>query len=234
MLWKIGKLLLSQSVNVSAGSDWTELNLPSALPAGDYRMELWPSGDGGRSQSVFTSPAWVSSLGGAGGAGGAGGSMTFTPRTPIGGAATAMLASLGQRLSAAMAWQRSLARKGGRGVLVLKEAQWCGVGADDVGASGAMWDLLRAGYLDSYLNVRYLQSIGAMLDLQTAKLTKQAVTEADLTAAKANFVDVFSTNASTSYSSWIGCDRVSGNSSDCDRADGAHFRTQVDIDSFPH
>jgi len=232
MLWKSGKLLETwQSVNVSAGADWTELRLRSApLPAGEYRLELWPCGDGGRSQSVFTSPAWVSSLGAASAAGG---SMTFAPGTQIGKAATEMLPSLGQRLSAAMAWQRSLARKGGRGVLVLKEAQWRGVGADDVGASGAMWDLLRAGYLDSYLNVRYLQSIRAMLDLQTAKLTKQVVAEADLHFAKADFVDVFGTNASTSYISWIGCDRVSGNSSDCGGADGARFLKPVGVGFLP-
>jgi len=142
--------------NVSSAA-WVALPLPTALSAGSYRLELWPSdpGSGGRAQSLFTSPAWVSNVAQpAPRAAATGGSITFAPGSRRIG--DDMLGSLGQRLVAAMKWQLIFAGRpqensgdsnASLGVFTIPDANWRGVGTDSVGASSAFWDLIRSGWV---------------------------------------------------------------------------------------
>jgi hypothetical protein len=79
-----------------------------------------------------------------------------------------------------------------------------------------MWDLIRSGYQDAWVNARFIRSIGAMLELQHSGLVQErVVTEYDLTTAKASFVRTFGRykhsageDDAGAFLSWIGCDRV--------------------------
>jgi len=156
--------------------------------------------------------------------------------------------TLGARLAAAARWQLGFAAEHG-GLFTITEANWRGVGAADVGAASAMWDLLRSGYQDAYINARYVASLQAMLELQAAGLVLPdeggaAVTAADVAAAKAAFVAAFGTadgkhsrspsssssSSSSSYSSWVSCDRVVGGAANCSGGVGARA---VDIGFVP-
>ena len=57
-----------------------------------------------------------------------------------------------------------------------------------------MWDLTRARYKDAYLNVRFIESIEALLDMSDAGILGPApstVTSTMLAAAKAAFAATF-------------------------------------------
>ena len=179
-----------------------------------------------------------------------GGSLTFALGTVPGTGQSSsdvveVPTTLGARLAAAMRWQLRYATTstavasnntldtqhasdrvgngsdGQVGIMVIREANWRGVGAADVGASSAMWDLIRSGYKDTWLNVRFIKSIDAMLELQESGLVEDAtVTHEDLVTAKASFVKTFTRRSNSdrhrasaaaetgAYLSWIGCDRV--------------------------
>ncbi len=48
-----------------------------------------------------------------------------------------------------------------------------------------MWDLLRSGYRDAYLNVRMVESMHSLLELQDAGLVpRQVLTNEDLAKTK--------------------------------------------------
>eukprot|EP00750_Incisomonas_marina_P006063 INCI14304.1.p1 GENE.INCI14304.1~~INCI14304.1.p1 ORF type:complete len:741 (+),score=112.67 INCI14304.1:182-2404(+) len=236
------KLLFSQDINVTAAA-WVDLVPPDkgCLSAGLYRIELWPSAThlpprGGIDQSLFTSAAWTSSIlpsplprnhsvrGG-------GGTMLFW----IGPNADSHANNvegveqiLGARLRKAAQWQLQFATAPNStlqgdsrfGIATLTEPQWRGVGADDVGAASAMWDLIRSGYKDSYLNARMIESFEAMLQMQDAGLIpgEPIVTRPIVNSIRESFVQTFSTpddsngylRSSTAaahgeFVSWIGC-----------------------------
>ena len=218
---------------------WFNMRFERPLLAGQYRLELWPSprGPGGRAQGLFESPAWISSIDSE--AHGGGGSRTFLPGTSVGGTSYPVLPTLGQRVVAAMTWQLGFSLTTDRpGVMKIPEANWRGVGRDDVGASSAMWDLIRSGYLDAWLNVRFLESMSATIEMQRAGLVETVLSTADLDSVKKSFVRVFGKDAESkgeepSYLSWIGCDRVLGEGSSCDGVGGGAGLVPVDIEFVP-
>ena len=174
-----------------------------------YRVELWPSdkGPGGPKQGIFESPAWISSI--RSDTNGGGGSKTFLPGAAVGGTTSAVLPTLAERLVAAMKWQLTRSRsRHGLGVLKITEANWRGVGQDNVGASSAMWDLLRSGYLDAWLNVRFIESAEAMTEMHAAGLVPPVLSESGITSIKKSFAQVFGTRAGRT--SWWGRVRGSG------------------------
>jgi hypothetical protein len=77
-----------------------------------------------------------------------------------------------------------------------------------------MWDLLRSGYRDAYLNVRMVESMHSLLELQDAGLVpRQVLTNEDLAKTKRAYVEVFGIrdhlpSRAGSYHSWIGCNAV--------------------------
>jgi hypothetical protein len=232
----------SQEIVVTSHTlQWFDLTLDHALPAGRYRLELWPStaGPGGREQGLFTSPAWLSNLKPVPpprdhaaattatstttdtSAWLAGGTLLFQPGVVAGHsshsqsgapAIWAQPGTLGERLSRAMEWQLGYLQAAG--VMTIPQAHWRGVGADAVGASSAMWDLLRSGYRDAYLNVRMVESMHSLLELQDAGLVpRQVLTNEDLAKTKRAYVEVFGIrdhlpSRAGSYHSWIGCNAV--------------------------
>lgn len=228
-----GKLLWSAEINIS-NSGWMDLVLQNLIEAGNYTLKLWPSmSESGRSQSIFTSPAWLTNVNYQAKNKGGAHTLTFLPDTPIGEHGYKVPPTLAKRLVMAMQWQLSFASTDNSiGVMKINQSNWRGVAADDVGASSAMWDLIRSGYKDSYLNVRFIESISAMLELQAAGLTSDTklVSLADLLSAKSAFVSTFASNGS--YLSWIGCDRVSGSHSDCSGPEKTYERP-VNINFVP-
>jgi hypothetical protein len=256
------QLIHVQDVSVG-GAGWVDLVVSGE--AGRYRVEIWPAPNAtARENSIFTSAAWVSTTvsTAAGWSGLMGGSITFPPGTravPAPGAIP-VPPTLGARLAAAMRWQLRHARRepaslvddddddtgsgpAAVGIMTILDANWRGVGRDDVGASSAMWDLLRSGYQDSWLNSRFIASIAAMLAMQDSGLVDEAVvTNADLASAKAAFVRTFQRPQTDrdrrpdlgGYLSWVGCGRVVGDQSDCSNAeDGARHLQPVSIGLTP-
>lgn len=230
-------LVHSQLINNVTRTAWVDLKFLRPQSAGRYRIELWPEeGLDSRSDSIFTSAAWISTTSTVNATPQAlrtqelprGGSLTFKLGSVPGQANSSVEvpATLGERLAAAMKWQlRYAAAPAGTekstsrsriGVLTIPQANWRGVGADNVGAASAMWDLIRSGYQDSWINVRFIRSISAMLELQKSGLVQDGtVTEDDLATAKASFLSTFGRHSHTNdaddagaYLSWIGCDRV--------------------------
>ena len=237
-------LLHSELVNVSKAG-WIDLRLPAGEQnAGRYRVELWPAaGLSSREDGIFTSAAWVSSVGvvPTTAVGGGGGSLTFQPGVLPGGESVPVPSTLGGRLAAAMQWQLRYAHSSSKattGIMTIPQGNWRGVGRDDVGASSAMWDLIRSGYQDTWLNVRFIESISAMLELQAAGLIPgpPVVAAADLRTAKASFAATFgSTKAGSQsgYLSWVGCGRVIDGKSACDGSGGSAHRVPTDIGFVP-
>ena len=174
LVYKASLLIHTQLVDVSTAA-WVDLAV--AGDAGRYRVELWPAENATtREDGIFTSAAWVSTVGAAGSASPPGGSMTFQPGGSPGDEATPVPATLGARLAMAMKWQLRFARASedeSVGIMTIPDKNWRGVGRDDVGASSAMWDLIRSGYKDTWLNVRFVESIKAMLELQHGGLMNE-------------------------------------------------------------
>jgi hypothetical protein len=79
---------------------------------------------------------------------------------------------------------------------------------------------LKAGYKDAYLNIRFIESIEALLAMNAARIfgpISSNVSPAVLASVKAAFVTTFgTTKTGSSYLSWIGCLHVVGDKSDCD------------------
>lgn len=235
------KPLYTQRIDNVTGPLWFNLQFEQPIAPGDYRVELWPSSDSeaGSRQTLFESLAWISSI--RNNTHGGGGSKTYLPGTTVGGASSAVLPTLGERVAAAMVWQLEMSRSssGSLGVIKIRNANWRGVGQDNVGASSAMWDLLRSGYLDSWLNVRFIESIEAMAELQAAGLVEAVTIESDLDAIKKSFVEVFGKRSwgregeAGSYISWIGCDHVVGAVASCDGNHELNYRIPVDIKFIP-
>ena len=254
------QLIHRQQVEVSSTAAWVDLAVTAA--AGRYRIELWPAVNvTTREDGIFTSAAWVSHAPTAAGragsnsssspsVGGGGGSMTFAPGAaahPQWSERVPVPATLGARLAKAMRWQLSFARASegeSVGIMTIPDANWRGVGRDDVGASSAMWDLIRSGYKDTWLNVRFIQSIEAMLQLQDGGLVDETVvTMSDLKSAKDSFHRTFSADliqqpAAGGFVSWIGCGRVTHDDrgvakSDCAGAEGVAHQIPVSIGFVP-
>jgi hypothetical protein len=229
-------LIHSELISNVTTAAWIDLKFSQPQAAGRYRIELWPAeGLQSRTDGIFTSAAWISATSAANATKrttntyARGGSLTFELGSAPGQATGSVEVpiTLGERLAAAMKWQLRYAatavRETGKpvstrktGIITIPHANWRGVGADDVGAASAMWDLIRSGYQDAWVNARFISSITAMLELQKSGLVQErTVTEDDLTTAKASFLRTFGRCNHTAeaddagaYLSWIGCNRV--------------------------
>jgi hypothetical protein len=239
---RLGAPLGSQTFNIST-TTWVRLaSSAHALAPGRYRVELWPANtSAGEKQSMFLSPGWISSTSrirwissnNSTNFSSFGGSLTFESTSRVGGAFDPVPPTLAQRVAAAMEWQLRLATlpNGTLDVLTIHEPNWRGVGVDDTGSAGAMWDLIRSGYKDAYINARFIGSLDATMALQAAGVIKYNLTAAVVLAAKAAFVRTFSRN--TSYLSWIGCDRTDGTGCSNDTSPSTAGELPVDIGFTP-
>ena len=257
------QLIHSELIGNVTTTAWVDMKFSQPQPAGRYRVELWPAEGLGRADSIFTSAAWISTTTNGTTPTDSGGSLTFSHvEGQANRSGVEVPTTLSSRLAAAMRWQLRYATTAGRadrptadsvslgstrsrssnrtvGIMTIPNANWRGVGTDSVGASSAMWDLIRSGYQDTWLNVRFLKSIEAMLELQGSGLVvEQTVTATDLATAKASFLRTFSRLTAPSppaalvqhrstelgaFVSWIGCDRVAatdeGMVADCGSSD---------------
>ena len=242
------QLIHSELIGNVTTTAWVDMTFSQPQPAGRYRVELWPAEGLGRADSIFTSAAWISTTNNVAAPADYGGSLTFSrsddAESQANRSGVEVPLTLSARLAAAMRWQLRYAtttERAGRsgdgvglstsnhtvGIMTIPNANWRGIGTDSVGASSAMWDLIRSGYKDTWLNVRFLKSIEAMLELQDSGLVvEQTVTATDLATSKASFRRTFSRLSAPStrppsaallqhrstelgeYVSWIGCDRV--------------------------
>lgn len=134
--------------------------------------------------------------------------------------------ALAARLERGMLWQLALAKRAddeeGYGVLTVPDAFFNGVPAVGRGTSSAssMWDQVRMGWKSSYINLLFLASIRAWIELEEAGLvttTKFNASEV-FEQVKADIERQLMKSDGTMYS-WISCSSTSpdGSLSICDR-----------------
>lgn len=144
--------------------------------------------------------------------------------------------TLAAKLERGMRWQLGLARRaGGRegyGVLAVPDAFFDGVPAVGRGTSSAssMWDQIRMGWKSAYINLLFLASIEAWIELEEAGLVSTTAFDSALVhqQVKADIEKQLMKSDGTMYS-WIACNETTaaGSRLSCDRdaapGPGAHW-----------
>jgi hypothetical protein len=182
---------------------WLALNFAEQGP-GIYNIELHPVSNvsddlSARLKSYWHSIAWLTDVG-----------------SHVKGGATTKLYwndpyipsqswTVASKVEAALNWALRRSQSTGRlGIFINPLSRLRGTGQVGV-SSSSYYDLLKSGYKDSYVILRYLEALSAYADVQAAGVVRPQITEADIANVKSDFIRQMVDPSTGNVVSWIGC-----------------------------
>ncbi len=226
----------------NALQSWVQITPPSPQPAGTYTImlsmdssptiESFKPGQGSRAERhkplksqgySGTAPGWVTNpypsntTSSAGSVVLGAGQLVFTNDTSTFAYSNVRTWSLAQKLARAMQWQLDLSL-GGTDILLITDPLYAGTATHGLNSGSSYYDLFRMGWAASYINMRYLESLIAYADLQSAGLIPStcgpsdgpwcipaAVINATIPQIKYAIEYRFGIAGSGSFIDWAGC-----------------------------
>lgn len=211
-------------------------------PAGTYYVEIHPRPpDSALKQCLETHPdpnlkdaapywngvGWRSDAAPVTSGGATAKAYTTDPSGPV------QFANLRTKLQRAMQWQLDQARnpQGSYGIFIIWDATFRGTGKSGVSTS-TYYDLLKSGFKDTYVNLRFLESLDAYLEMQRASVAPLLVSDALRQNVETDTVAQL-VQPDGRLISWIGCSYTHNGRSLCNPSSISDFQHPYDIAFVP-
>jgi hypothetical protein len=194
---------------------WLEINFDGPQPPGVYNIEMHSTNHNPSNEDYWYSPFWIGLLE-------SHENCAATVKHYYNDPFTygAEILTLKNKLERAMSWALSGAQRSGGnyGLFIIKNAKFRGT--DEFGNwSSSYYDLFKSGYKDSYVNLRFIESLYAYKELLSAGVvTNPSAVSIDtiIQSVKNDFLQQLVRRDNTgSINSWIGCSMIDNGLTQC-------------------